>query len=106
MRELHNAELDQVNGGFLPLVFGGMAVSGLTSYLSGDSPRVVLASTILGGLGGGSASMAKAATGAIMKAKWAIQGSGLTVANGTISSASGSGGGLEGIETQEIEVAK
>ena len=67
---------------------------------------VVLASTILGGLGGGSASMAKAATGAIMKAKWAIQGSGLTVANGTISSASGSGGGLEGIETQEIEVAK
>lgn len=105
MRQLHNQEIEQVSGGFLPLVLGGMALSGLTSYLAGDSRAGILASTLLGGLGGGSASMARNAASAIMRAKWVIQGSGLAVANGTISSTAG-GSTINEITEEEIEVAK
>jgi lactobin A/cerein 7B family class IIb bacteriocin len=66
MRELNEQEIDQVSGGLLPLaIAGGAAFGGATSYLKGDSWQGVVASAVLGGLGGATGAMAKVTTGVI-----------------------------------------
>jgi bacteriocin-like protein len=104
MRELTTNELDQVSGGGFPLAFAiGAFVSGGTTWANDGSAIEIGSSALLGGLGGVSGRLAAAATG-IMKMKWTLQGTGLTVASGTL--ASGGGGNVQSINTEEIEVEK
>jgi lactobin A/cerein 7B family class IIb bacteriocin len=104
MRELKTNELDQISGGGFPIVFAvGAIAAGGSTWANDGSAMEIASSALLGGFSGVSGKLAATATG-IMKMKWTLQGTGLTVASGTL--ASGGGGNVQSINTEEIEVEK